>query len=34
MKDWSEFPMHQDDENVRLEVQYMLAWLSCLLESS
>ena len=34
MKAWSDFPMHQDDDNVKLEVQYMLAWLSCQLQNA
>jgi hypothetical protein len=31
LNDWSEFPMHQTDESVKVEVEYLLAWLSCVL---
>lgn len=31
MNDANEYPMHQTDETVNVEVQHMMAWLSCVL---
>ena len=31
MDAWGDFPMHQADESVKVEVEYLLSWLSCVL---